>query len=439
MKVAQRSPESNGEHFPTFGSCVRPSLLRVRRTPTGVADAAKNRARQVLDPLAEFLREEAAGGIALVLASIVAVVWANSPAADTYVGFWEHEAIVGVGGAALAEDLRHWVNDGLMALFFFVVGLEIKRELVTGELRERSAAALPAMAAIGGVALPAGIFLAVTAGSEEASGWAIPAATDIAFAVGVLALLGDRVSSGVKLFLLTVAIVDDIIAIAIIAIFYSDDLSLPWLAGAVGALVLVVGLRRAGVKAIAVYAVAGLGVWLAMHESGVHATIAGVALGLLTPARPVAGRPVLETLEHRLHPVTAFAVVPLFALANAGVDFGGGVLGDAAGSRLTWAIVGGLVLGKLLGIAGATFIGLRLGWGSLPEAVSRPQVWGIAALGGIGFTVSLFIAQLAYDAQDTVDVAKVGIFAGSLVSGVIGAVILLIVGRDRAHSEISEP
>jgi NhaA family Na+:H+ antiporter len=416
-----------GPHGATTGGA--PTLLRVKRTPTELAGSAKTKARQALDPLAEFLREEAAGGIVLVVASIVAVIWANSPAGESYVSFWETKATLGLGGAALTEDLRHWVNDGLMALFFFVVGLEIKRELVTGELRERSAAALPAMAAIGGVVLPAGIFLAVTAGSEEASGWAIPAATDIAFAVGVLALLGDRVSSGVKLFLLTVAIVDDIIAIAIIAVFYSDDLSLPWLAGAVGALVLVVALRRAGVKAIPVYAVAGLGVWLAMHESGVHATIAGVALGLLTPARPIAGRRVLETLEHRLHPFTAFAVVPLFALANAGVDFGGGVLGDAAGSRLAWAIVAGLVLGKLLGIAGATFLGLRLGWGSLPEAVSRPQVWGIAAIGGIGFTVSLFIAQLAYESQETVDVAKVGIFAGSLVSGAIGALILFRAGR----------
>jgi NhaA family Na+:H+ antiporter len=397
----------------------------VKRTTTDVADTAKAKTRQVLNPLAEFLREEAAGGIALVVAAVVAVIWANSPAGDGYVSFWAREATIGIGDLALTENLRHWVNDGLMALFFFVVGLEIKRELVTGELRERSAAALPAIAALGGVALPAVVFLAITAGSDEAAGWAIPAATDIAFAVGVLALLGDRVSSGVKLFLLTVAIVDDIIAIAIIAVFYSDDLSLPWLAGAMGALLLVAGLRRAGVKAIAVYAVAGVATWLAMHESGVHATIAGVALGLLTPARPVAGRPVLETLEHRLHPVTAFAVVPLFALANAGVDFGGGVLADAAGSSLTWAIAAGLLLGKLLGIGGATMLGLRLGWGSLPEAVSRTQVWGIAALGGIGFTVSLFIAQLAYDDAQIVEMAKVGIFAGSLISGAVGAVILL--------------
>jgi NhaA family Na+:H+ antiporter len=404
----------------------------VKRAPSDVADSAKAKARQVLDPLAEFLREEAAGGIALVVAAIVAVVWANSPAGDSYISFWDHELTIGAGDLALTEDLRHWVNDGLMALFFFVVGLEIKRELVAGELRERSAATLPAMAAVGGVLLPAGIFLALTAGTEEASGWAIPAATDIAFAVGVLALLGDRVSSGVKLFLLTIAIVDDIIAIAIIALFYADDLSPLWLTVGMGALGLVVVLRRARVTAIAVYAFVGVVAWLAMHESGVHATIAGVALGLLTPARPINGRRVLELLEHRLHPATAFVVVPLFALANAGVDFGGGVLGDALGSRLTWAIVAGLVVGKLLGIAGATLLGLKLGWGTLPDAVSPAQVWGIAALGGIGFTVSLFIAQLAYDAQATVDSAKVGVFAGSLVSGAVGALILL---RSRTPAE----
>jgi Na+:H+ antiporter, NhaA family len=384
----------------------------------------RTRARQALDPLTEFLHDEAAGGIALLAAAIVAVVWANSPASDAYADLWGHELRLGVPGAAITADLRHWVNDGLMALFFFVVGLEIKRELVVGELRERRAATLPVVAAIGGVALPAVVFLAVTAGHEGASGWAIPAATDIAFAVGILALLGNRVSSGVKLFLLTVAIVDDIIAVAIIAVFYSNAISLIWLGGAAAALLAVVALQRLAVTRIAVYGLVGIVAWVAMHESGLHATIAGVALGLLTPARPVGGRAVLELLEHRLHPLSAFLIVPLFALANAGVDFGGGVLADAASSRVAWAIAAGLVVGKLLGIAGATFLALRLRWGELPEDVGRGQVWGIAALGGIGFTVSLFIAQLAYEAPDVIDTAKVGIFAGSLASGTLGAFLL---------------
>ncbi len=372
--------------------------------------------KRVLDPLTDFLRDESAGGIALLAASVVALLWANVPAGDGYASFWA-ETVAG-------QSLQHWVNDGLMVLFFFVVGLEIKRELVTGELSDRRAAALPALAAVGGVVLPALIFLAVMAGSDESAGWAIPVATDIAFAVGVMALLGDRVSSGVKLFLLSIAIVDDIIAITIIALFYAEHLSLPWLGAAVAAVLLIVALQRAGVTAISVYALVGLAAWYAMHESGVHATIAGVVLGLLTPARPVGGRDVMHELEHRLHPVTAFAVVPLFALANAGVDFGGGVLGDALGSRLMWAIAGGLVLGKLLGISAATFAALRGGWGTLPSGMQRGQAWGVAALGGIGFTVSLFITDLAFEAPETVDTAKIGVFAGSLASGVLGALLL---------------
>ena len=393
------------------------------------AQAARTKARQVLDPLAEFLHEEAAGGIALIATAAGALIWANSPAGDSYFTLWEHTLKVGFGSVAITADLRHWVNDGLMVLFFFVVGLEIKRELVVGELRDRRAAALPAIAALGGVIAPALVFLAVTAGGTGAPGWAIPAATDIAFAVGVLALLGDRVSAGVKLFLLTIAIVDDIIAIAIIAAVYSDGVSLGWLAAAIATLGTAVVLRRLGVARIAAYVPVGIAAWIAMHESGVHATIAGVALGLLTPARPVAGRQVLSILEHRLHPLSAFVVVPLFALANAGVDLGGGVLTEAATSRLAWAIALGLLVGKLLGIAGGTHLALRKGWGRLPDQVARRQVWGVAALGGIGFTVSLFIAQLAYEDAGTVSTAKVGIFAGSLLSATVGAAILLIAGR----------
>ena len=385
---------------------------------------SKGPVRRVVDPLTEFLHEEAAGGVVLLVATVVALGWANV-ASDGYESLWHHKLDLSVAGFSLDVDLRHWVNDALMAVFFFVVGLEIKRELVTGELQDRRAATLPVLGAFGGVALPALIFVALTAGTPASDGWAIPAATDIAFAVGVLALLGDRVSSGLKLFLLTVAIVDDIAAILIIAIFYSSDLSATWLFAAAVGLGAVVLLRRLGVTTIAAYVVVGVFVWAAVHESGVHATIAGVALGLLTPTGEVGGRRILETLEHRLHPVSGFVIVPLFALANAGVDFGGGVLADAAGSQLAWAIVAGLVLGKLFGIAGATFLALRLRLGALPEGVSSAQVWGMAALGGIGFTVSLFVAQLAYDDPDVVNTAKVGIFAGSLVIGLLGAALLM--------------
>ena len=394
-------------------------------------DARPGPVRRIVDPLTEFLHEEAAGGIALAIATVVALVWANA-APDSYASVWEHLLNVGSGEVSLHLDLRDWVNDALMAIFFFVVGLEIKRELVCGELQERSAAALPVIAALGGVVLPALIFLAITAGTPEASGWAIPAATDIAFAVGLLALLGSRVSAGLKLFLETLAIVDDIAAIAIIAVFYADGLSLPWLIASLCGLAGVVVLQRIGVVRILPYVVLGSAVWIGVHESGVHATIAGVALGLLMPTGLVGGRNLLELLEHRLHLVTAFAIVPLFALASAGVSFGGGVLADAAGSRLAWAVALGLVVGKLLGIAGATFLALRLGLGTLPAGVRRDQVWGLAAVGGIGFTVSLFIAGLAFDDPATVDLAKVGIFAGSVASGVLGWVLLSASARRAA-------
>lgn len=380
---------------------------------------------RVVGPLREFLHAEASGGIALAAAAVAAVIWANSPAADSYASFWGYKLTIGSGAFSVTEDLQHWVNDALMALFFFVVGLEIKRELITGELRDPRAASLPVIAAVGGVVLPAVIFLAFTRGTEAAAGWGIPMATDIAFAVGVLALLGSRVPPGAKLLLLTVAIVDDIIAITVIAIAYTETLSLGWLAGAVAGLLAVVALRAAGVAAIWPYVVVGLLVWLATLESGVHATIAGVALGLLTPTGSVQGRNVLETLEHRLHPVSAYVVIPLFALANAGVALGGDALREAAGSSLTYGIAVGLLVGKTLGVTAAALITARLGLGVLPQGVGTRDVWGVAAMAGIGFTVSLFISELAYADPALTEVAKIGIFAGSLVSGLLGAALFL--------------
>lgn len=380
---------------------------------------------KVVDPLTDFLDDEVLGGLLLLAAAVVALVWANSPWSDAYFDLWHTHLNVGIGDAAIDLDLHGWVNDLLMALFFFVVGMEIKRELVTGELQDKRAAALPAIAAAGGVALPALLYTAIAGGGEAGQGWAIPAATDIAFAVGVLALLGPRISSGVRLFLLTIAIVDDIIAIAIIAIFYADGFSAGWAAVAVAGLLAVVLFQRLGVRQVWAYAPLALLVWIAVYESGVHATIAGVALGLLVPARPFRGRDVHTFLEHRLHPVSAYAIVPLFALANAGVDFGGGVLNDALSSRVTWAVAVALVLGKLLGISGATLLALRLRIGRLPEGMARGQVFGVAALGGIGFTVSLFIADLAFDDPLLTDSAKVGIFIGSLVGGLLGATLLM--------------
>ncbi|WP_423717229.1 Na+/H+ antiporter NhaA [Actinomycetospora cinnamomea] len=374
---------------------------------------------------------DAAGGVALVLAALVALVWANSPWQASYGSFWGFELMLGIDAFSVTEDLQHWVNDGLMVIFFFVVGLEIKRELVRGELRDPRASALPAVAAVGGVLVPALLFLAFTAGTEGAAGWGIPMATDIAFAVGVLALLGSRVPAGAKLLLLTVAIVDDIIAITVIAIFYSDSISALWLAAAVLGLGLVVLMRRLGITAIWAYVPVGLVVWLCTLESGVHATIAGVALALLTPAGRVGGRPVLDTLEHRLSPISAFAVVPLFAIANAGVVLAGDTLQAAATSPVALGIAVGLVVGKVVGVSGGIALMVRTGWGHLPEGVTTRHAVGVAALAGIGFTVSLFIAELAYADPALVETAKIGIFAGSLLAGLVGAAVLGLRRRRR--------
>jgi NhaA family Na+:H+ antiporter len=399
---------------------------------------SEQRARKrPLTALQDFLRDEAAGGIVLVACALVAVAWANSPVSDSYADFWGQYLTIGWGPAAITEDLQHWVNDGLMAVFFFVVGLEIKRELAIGELHDPRAAALPAAAAVGGVVVPALIFVALTSGAAGA-GWGIPMATDIAFAVGVLALLGDRVPAGAKLLLLSVAIVDDIIAISVIALFYTETVSLAWLAGAGAGLGLVVVLRLLGVTAIWPYVVVGVAVWAATLESGVHATIAGVALGLLTPAGDVGGRNVLATLEHRLHPWSAFVVVPLFALANAGVGFGGGVLGEAAESALPWAIALGLVVGKIVGISGAVWIAVRTGLGRLPQGVSSLHVVAVAAVAGIGFTVSLFIADLAYDDAALTETAKIGIFAGSMLAALIGSALMVLAARRSAAGSAEE-
>ena len=378
---------------------------------------------------------EASGGLVLVVCAAAALLLANSPASAAYDTLVHAELRIGAGELSITEDLQHWVNDALMAVFFFVVGLEIKRELVTGELRDRRAATLPAVAALGGVVLPALIFLVLVGGGPEARGWGIPMATDIAFAVGVLALLGDRVPSAAKLLLLSIAIVDDILAIVVIAVVYTATVSLAWLAAAIVGLGAVLVLRRLGVAQIWPYALVGAFVWLATFESGVHATVAGVALGLLTPTGEVGGRNVLEQLEHRLHPLSAFVIVPLFAFVNSGVDLRGGALEQAVDGRLAVAVGGALLVGKTIGIGGAALLAQRLGVGVLPSGVQTRHVWGIAALGGVGFTVSLFVADLAYDTASLTDQAKVGIFAGSLISAAVGSGVLLSGRRLAGHAQ----
>jgi NhaA family Na+:H+ antiporter len=371
----------------------------------------------------EFLRTEAGGGAVLLVAALVAIGWANSPWRSAYEALWRHELVIGTGSWAVRETLQHWINDGLMVLFFFVASLEIKRELVCGELREPRAAALPVIAALGGMVLPVALFRLVAGPGEAARGWGIPMATDIAFAVGVLALLGGRVPRGLKVFVLTLAIVDDIGAIVVIALFYAGGLEAAWLLGAAGVLAVVVAVGRCGVTAPLAYVPLAVVAWYCTYRSGLHPTIAGVALGLLTPLA-VAGRPVLEDLERRLHPWSSFLVIPAFALANAGVALDQDALRDAAASRLTWAVLAGLVVGKLMGIAGATAIGVRTVMGQLPGGVGPRHVVGAGAIGGIGFTVSLFITGLAFSDAALQAQAKTGILAGSAVSALAGAAIL---------------
>jgi NhaA family Na+:H+ antiporter len=412
--------------------------------------------RLIARPMRTFLRTEAAGGVVLLAATVLALAWANSPFRAGYESVWATELRLSIGAFEVSEDLRHWVNDALMAIFFFVVGLEIKREVVTGELNEVRKAMLPAVAAVGGMILPASIYLALNAGGEGARGWGIPMATDIAFSVGLLALLSESVPSGLKVFLLTLAIVDDVGVLLAIALFYSGGLGSGWLVAAVVLVAAILALRRVKVFWIPAYVVLGGALWFVTLQSGVHATLAGVVLGLLTPARAsdpggfddvvvglagVAREPdaeavhamtlqakevvsVAERLEHLLHPWTSYAVVPLFALANAGLELDLDRLGGALGSSVGLGVVAGLVVGKTVGITGASWLAVKLDLGRLPEGVGWGHIVGAAAVAGIGFTVSLFIIGLAFEDPRLVEGAKTGVLVGSLLAGAVGAIAL---------------
>ena len=424
--------------------------------------------RRFVRPVARFTQIEAASGVVLLVAAVLAIIWANSQWSDTYFRILETPLTVELGGFHLEETVLHLINDGLMAIFFFVVGLEIKRQLVLGDLRDPRAAALPVMAALGGMIFPAAIYLLINmdAGADALRGWGIPMATDIAFAVGVVSLLGSKVPSGAKLFLLTLAIADDIGAIAVIAIFYTEDLNLGYLGMALAGLALTWLANRAHVRSLTFYVPLAVVVWFFTLESGIHATLAGVALGFLTPARPMypadefdrRARAILDTypleadtpearehadhealllsdisseavaplnrLEYRLEVWSGFVVVPLFALANAGVDFRGVDIVDALTSTVALGVGLGLILGKTAGISLFTFLAVRTGLGRLPAGTGWGHVVGLAAVGGVGFTVALFVASLAFIDPSFDDLAKVGIFAGSLVAGAIGSVIL---------------
>jgi NhaA family Na+:H+ antiporter len=413
-------------------------------------------ARYVGRPAADFLKIEPAAGVVLVVCAVVAMLWANSPWAASYEAVWGLEIAFHFGDFELHHTLQDWINDGLMAIFFFVVGVEIKSEIVSGELRSVRNAVPPIAAAAGGMIVPALIYTAFNAGGPGAAGWGIPMATDIAFAVGILALFGSRIPSGARIFLLTLAIVDDLGAIAVIAVFYTDDLSMGWLATAGTLVAAAIVLRLLNVWSAPVYLVIGVLLWVAMLESGVHATIAGVVMGLIISAKPLLDPelaheeaqelakegltaaeterlvklardaiPPTERIQARNHQFSSFVVLPLFALANAGVALSGDLFTTALTSTVTLGIILGLVVGKLVGITAVTWLVVKLGWGRLPTGTTWPLMAAIALVAGIGFTVALFITELAFrggDAELLTDEGKIGVLCASVVAAVVGAV-----------------
>ncbi|HVF71176.1 MAG TPA: Na+/H+ antiporter NhaA [Chthoniobacterales bacterium] len=419
-----------------------------------------------------FFRIETLGGLVLLLFAIAALILANSPLESVYRACWQTRFSIGLGNAALGLTLQQWINDGLMALFFLLVGLEIKRELLAGELASLKQATLPIAAAVGGMAVPAALYWSLNRSGPAADGWGIPMATDIAFALGALALIAPHAPTGLKVFLAALAIADDMGAILVIAIFYSGDIAWSALGAAGGVVAILVALNLTGVVKLWPYVLCGMVLWFFVHESGIHATIAGVALAMAIPtrtrlnaaefsreARALLGQfdrsetgdllvltskgqqeslfaleraseeataPILR-LEHALHRFSAFAVMPLFALANAGVHIGGPI----TQTGVALGVTAGLVIGKPLGIFGASVIAVKCGLATLPEGMRWGSLLGAACLAGIGFTMSLFIAMLAFGDPALIETAKVAVLAASLLAGVSAAVVLNTFGRVR--------
>ncbi len=387
-----------------------------------------------------FLKLESASGILLIGAMLLALLSANTPLSALYAGFLNTHVEVQIGALELAKPLLLWINDGLMAIFFLLIGLEVKREIFEGELSSLPQVALPGIAAIGGMLVPALIYVWINwADSNVLQGWAIPAATDIAFALGVIALLGSRVPSSLKLFLLTLAILDDLGAIVIIALFYSADLSVLSLFLAALAIVGLFLLNRFGVTRLGAYMVLGVFLWICVLKSGVHATLAGVVIAFAIPLRKKDqyGHSPLLHLEHNLHPWVAFGILPLFAFANAGVSLSGFSWSDLL-APIPLGIAAGLFVGKQLGIVGFAWLGVKLGLARLPQGIHWREFHGMAVLCGIGFTMSLFVATLALEGSgaQTGDSARIGVLLGSLASALVGYFILRQTGN-RTSKELT--
>ena len=436
------------------------------------------RVRGLRAPVQSFIHTEEVGALILLAAAAAAIIWANSPWSDSYFDFWHTYITIETPIISLHEDLGHLVNDGLMAIFFFVVGLEIKRELLHGELSSVRKASLPVLAAVGGMSVPALTYLLFNGSGDAAVGWGIPMATDIAFALGVLALLGRRIPMELRVFLLGLAVVDDLGAITVIAIFYTDTIEWSSLLISLAILAAVAVCVRVGIRSMLFYIVLGFAMWYFFLESGVHATLAGVLLAAIVPAKPSAQRREyeatledliedfktalnnddedhaeivleeiekhtqiaegpLENLEHKIHPWVSLAILPLFALANAGITLTGDTLSAAAESRITIGIAVGLLAGNPIGIFGMTWLAVRLGIGQLPSGVTWAHVLGASFLAGIGFTVAIFISGIAFDDPALVDQAKMGIFVASIAAAVIGYGILRFTGNGHSAGDPS--
>jgi Na+/H+ antiporter NhaA len=431
-------------------------LTAIDPRPRASADQTRSTPRELLaqlaTPLRSFVATEAGSVGLLIAATVTALVWANSPLSGSYEDLWGTELAIRFGDHALSMDLAHWVGDGLMALFFFVIGLEVRRELSIGELTDRRRVTIPAIAAAGGMIVPAAVYLAINPSGDAANGWGIVIATDTAFLLGALTLVGPSISTQLRVLLLTLSIADDVVAVTVIGFVYSGDVDMTAVAVAGAALAAIALLSAAKVGRGSVYLLVGGVLWVATVESGLHPTIAGMLAGLLITAHaprradveqaarlvrafgqspmPSLGRSAKlgvlravslnERLQEALHPLTSYVVVPLFALAYAGVDLREGVLVDALGSPVTWGVVAGLVLGKTVGIASAALGAVRLGLGKLPRGVGDGQVVGGAALSGIGFTVSLLIVALAFDSEELRDQATVGVLMAAVCSTIVG-------------------
>ena len=378
-------------------------------------DLNPSKVGRAVRPFQEFFRQEAASGVLLMAATALALAWANI-GPQAYAAFW-HQSFGVADYALLNHTLGHWVNDGLMTLFFFVVGLEIKREVRGGELSDWNRASLPVFAALGGMLLPAGLFLAFNHSGADARGWGIPMATDIAFALGVLSLLGRRVPGSARVFLAAVAIADDLGAVLVIALFYSHGLSLGWLAASAAVYGLLAGLNRLSVRALSVYVLGTVVLWFCVSQSGVHPTIAGVLAATAVPVTLDGNESPLHKLEHLLHPWVAFGVMPLFALANAGIPLGS----MSFGSPVLVGIVVGLVAGKAVGIFLFSWVAVKAGFGALPPGLGWRHVVAISILGGIGFTMAIFIAGLAFGPGEAFDSARNGILLASVTAALVGS------------------